>query len=932
MKRLLSILISVMLIVMSIPMVGFAADVSVYAVGDNVAEGVVTNLSWKTSNTVTVEFDGTVDPATVNATTVTLTEKGGIEAEVPMIIDATAEGATIKLGKLRPLTDYVLTFDGVEAVDGEFAKTEIALQSASTDILEYWPVNGGRGAQGKPEGYIANTAVYNGADLFSGGCVRPQYDNHSEYTRAGSDGAQFYQLFRPTDGDLGDITFEYEMRVKTGELKTGGVNKWDNKYYSVMTPDSFTLFDYTVSRTSTTFMKWRINFFRGSDGYYYGNGYILDSATQKWTKVRDDDVKLLISGNPFTAFNAGLWWGDVCFLNLGTSGTQTIGSRKMTVSSMAATEVMDFNADLNAGKIYITFDQKMNTANSVIDIVNYDAESVEFTDAYNCVITLDESVALNPNTEYEISLEDAVADSGVIGGTSAYFTTPKSSKITVSAVGNVNALSWTEANTVEIEFTGEIVPSSVTTETVTLTEKDGTVVDIPYVIDNVTANSATIKIGKLKALTDYTLTFDGVVPADNSLTFTKSEIALNSAATDIYDYWAGERGSFGKAPGAFTNSNFDLVTNATKVTDGQGAESTYQNYTTNGSLNLYRPTAEPKDIGNFSEEYKVRVNTGGFDSAGARYGTSSSDYMAQIRNATWTILGASGTITDGWVHYRVNFYRKADGFYYGSAYVKTTENNETTWKKVASDVLVTNEKTKTGIATIPAYDANDGKGPFWVSSFIGPNGTTDNSIDFKKVALNTLPATGVLDYELDLDNGKIYVMFDQKVDASTVNGIKLYPAGDSENAVEISAECTDGYNCIITIDEVLTPGTEYTVDMSAIKADGGAMGGTTFNFETEPADVEVTSMTIGDGLLTSSVTVKKNVEGSRDITIILALYDGGNSLVKAAYLPKTVTEDTITYTDVAITGVTVQSGYKAKLMVWEGTIGDCTPICPALEK
>ena len=344
------------------------------------------------------------------------------------------------------------------------------------------------------------------------------------------------------------------------------------------------------------------------------------------------------------------------------------------------------------------------------------------------------------------------------------------------------------------------------------------------------------------------------------------------------------------------------------------------------------PSAEPKDIGNFSEEYKVRVNAGNFASAGARYGTSAPDYMARIRSENWWLLGAEGQIADGWVHYRVNYYRKADGFYYGSAYVKTTENGETTWKKVASDVLVTNDKTTTGIAKIPSFDAGNGKGPYWITAYVGFSGQSTNDVDFKKVALNTLPATGVLDYELELDANKIYVAFDQKIDAASAAGIKIYPAGNAENAIELSAESADGYNATITINEILTPGTEYTVDMSAVKADGGAIGGTTFNFVTDVADIEVTAMTIGDDYLTSSVTLKKNVEGSKKVTIILALYDGGNSLVKTNYLTKTVTEDTITYNDVTITDVSVLPGYKAKLMVWDGELGDCTPICPAVEK
>ncbi len=942
MKKVLSIFISVMLIVLSLPMVSFAAEgVTVSAVGVNVTDGVVTGLSWQEANTVTVEFDGKVDPATVNATTVTLKEATGIRADVPMIIEATATGAVIKLGKLRPLTDYTLTFDG-----DEFATTEITLQSEGTDMVEYWAFE--RGAQGLAPNSKLTEVVF---PLTTGA----QNISDSFYNWPSEESTKTPEIKYPLNTDLGNFTYEFDLATIAGELYVAGVNKGyaSNNYCAVLTPGKLTLFGNEITTEEKERMNFRINLFRKSDGKYYANAYLKQTVDGEliWNKIVSDYDFGKIQDNSNNSKQKNLtdmdngWYPDdykdFCWLRL-PSGEKQVHWKKVTMSSLPTTGVLDCAPDFEKGKIYLTFDQKVDNVNSTVDIISYDGESVEFTDAYSCVITLDENVSLDPAATYDIDFSGVVADSGVTGGTGASFTTPKSDKLTASVANKTN-LSWKEANTVEVAFSDAIVPSSFTEANIAFTEKDGTIVDIPWKLDSVTATSATIKLGKLKPLTDYKLSITGVTSADPEVKWQDSDIILQSASSDITEKWYGERGLNGNAPSSsvsIPNVSYTTSENGTEITNGTGEESTYYNY--NGYGFYYGRSSNAAVYSqNLYQEYKVRVNSGNIGTGGLRQLRNKLDHMVIATPETLNIANANVSVSKtGWLHYRVNFYKNSAGIYYGNVYLKSEDaQGNTYWNKIASDFMLTSQVSSTGLVNLGYYNPeNSSEQGGWqiVNIGVGDSNQVKDvaNVDIKKFVLSSMAQTEIMDCNLDLDNNKIEVMFDQKIDVASIGAVKVYPkGGTTADAVEASVVCDDGVNCTITFEEVLESGTEYTVDMSGIKADCGVLGGESFDFTTDMADIDVTAMSIGDGLLTSSVTVKKNVPGSKKITIILALYDGGNSMVKASYLTKTVTtNDEIIYNDVAITDAEVKAGYKAKLMVWEGDIGDVTPICEAIEK
>ncbi len=209
-----------------------------------------------------------------------------------------------------------------------------------------------------------------------------------------------------------------------------------------------------------------------------------------------------------------------------------------------------------------------------------------------------------------------------------------------------------------------------------------------------------------------------------------------------------------------------------------------------------------------------------------------------------------------------------------------------------------------------------------------------------------------LSEETSVNVGTVAFDFTQPMKADTLNTTKVTLTADGKEVALTGVAYNAGTNQLnVTFPELdYETNYELTFDKDFMKTTGeghdfgelGLKDSQTFTFSTEAdplvvaskAFVDASNQTIegntlnANDVIKGSVTLKRDIEGTSDYLIILALYDSEGSLediaVKAGTLSKTDADGEVITTD----AITVpENGCKAKLMVWKNW-ADINPRTP----
>lgn len=572
-------------------------------------------------------------------------------------------------------------------------------------------------------------------------------------------------------------------------------------------------------------------------------------------------------------------------------------------------------------EITVTFDQTM--ADGMEDKIKLtavggaDADvTVSTSDDKTYTITIDED--LLGSTSYALDLSECVSLHDLIAEEEFTFETGASPVITVTAQGDVSAINWKQSNTINIEFSSPVVPSTVNEESVKLCYADGTPAgDVPMIVEAAPYGAA-ITVGQLEAWSDYKLVFaNTIAPASEENIFNTSEVYFGTDHADVVEYDYNKSGSKNGKVSSGTVYGFPAAT--TDYVDASTGIK-YASIETSSSSSNVALDGAPTANENLVMSYKLRANAsagGSIFMAGSGWcNYISSGFSAGIVTATDTISFAGtnpvNMANDGNFHdYKFNMALSADGTKRNTTgYVL----GQTGWELHGPSREYTKSTGET-LHIFKYWKETDAKaGPF----------------DIARIVVSTSPKADVMKSYVDYETREITVSLGKNMAEGNEDKIAV-KIGDT--TVDSTATQINSNTYTIKLDEVIQPNTAYTIDMSSLVCADGVIGAQSYTFTTPAAAIETPVFTINGNA--GSVQVKNNTGDSLTYTVIVAVYDKGNMLKAVETVTNTIfdgaTSETHTVTaDLSQYASADKTGWTSKLMVWKGDITAATPIRAAI--
>ncbi len=578
-------------------------------------------------------------------------------------------------------------------------------------------------------------------------------------------------------------------------------------------------------------------------------------------------------------------------------------------------------------EITVTFDQTMaDGQEDNIKLVKQDGSEADIT-----VTTEDDriyTIAINgtlaPEAEYSIDLSDCVSRHELYIEDEFTFTVGESPIIDALAAEDISKIDWKKSNTIDINFSSAIVPSTVNEDTVKLQFADGTPVnDVPLLVE-ANATSAQITIGQLQAWTDYKLVFtDEIAPADDANIFNGAEVLFGTDHADIYEYDFNKEGSSNAVVANMTTYGTTALTVSEKENPDDPNYSRIFVDASEGTTKKQGILMVPAEFNDsaLTFQYKMRNSTSSvLESKIALYGDKPANYAVSLVDTRCFISGTQVGENDGkFKEIKVNM--SADPVNQAGQKPRTTSTYFKTnngWEMQGSAKQWTD------------YFRPAASGAEWIEIFrlqhysgYGQVGPTD----FARIVVSSNPKADVMKSEVDYNKSEITVVLGKNM-AADQDAIVVKKGS---TAVDATVTQENSNTFTIKLDEVVIPGTEYTLDMSALMCADGVVGAENYTFTTPKAPIAADIFSISGN--TGSVQVTNNTGAPLTYTVIVAVYDAKNSLKKVAYETyslaategtqselHTVTADLSEYASAD------KTGWTSTLMLWKGNISDVSPV------
>lgn len=582
-----------------------------------------------------------------------------------------------------------------------------------------------------------------------------------------------------------------------------------------------------------------------------------------------------------------------------------------------------------AKEITVTFDQTMAAGMEgkiKLTAVGGSDADITVTTQDDRTYTIAINGELSGDTKYKLDLSECESLHDLIAEEEFTFETGASPVITVTAQGDVSAIDWKQSNTISVDFSAPVDPSTVNENSVKLCYADGTPAgDVPMIIE-AAPSGAEITVGQLEAWRDYKLVFSNTIePANAENKFNGCEVYFGTDHADVFEYDYNKVGSI----------NGKVISDAAQTTLASTYESTdsdtgikYVTKTNDNSAGtdskdeiVYIKAPSPANSSDIVMSYNLRVSK---KTEGSVI-LAASGWVSSLANGAGAYIGAdtigfAGTgaqnlTNDGKFHdYKFNMALSADASQRNTTGYLLTKDG---WELRGPSRPYNKSTSTTETLQILKYAAYAGK--------------VNGPIDIARVVVSTSPKADVMKSYVDYQTREITVSLGKNMAVGNEDKIAV-KIGDT--TVDSTVTQINSNTYTIKLDEVIQPNTAYTIDMSSLVCADGVIGTQSYTLTTPAAAIETPVFAINGNA--GSVQVKNNTGSPLKYTVIVAVYDKGNMLKAVETVTNTIldgaTSETHTVTaDLSQYASADKTGWTSKLMIWKGDITAATPIHTAAD-